>query len=93
MATKNRLRNATIAESNKISLAHFTETPMWRLLRPIDTAMVDSQNEFKEAREPTVPYESDVQVPVKHDFSETFYREKFDGFFLEKVSGIILLII
>ena len=38
-------------------------------------------------------YESDVQVLVKHVFSETFEREDSMGNVLEKVSDIILLII
>ena len=33
---------------------------------------------------PTVPDGRDVQVPVKHEFSETFERDKFDGKFFVK---------
>ena len=33
---------------------------------------------------PTVLDESDVQVPVKHDFSDIFERDKFDGEFVVK---------
>ena len=36
-------------------------------------------NEFTGARAPTVPYNSDVQVTVQHDFSETFERETYAG--------------
>ena len=41
--------------------------------------MVEPQNEFTVARAPIVPDESEVQLPVKHEFSEIFGREKFDG--------------
>ena len=58
---------------------NFPETATWCLLRPIDTPVVDSHNEFTGSREPTIPDDSYVQVPVKHDFSEIFEREKIDG--------------
>ena len=93
MDLQNRVRNATMAKAKKTALAYFPVTSTWRSLILIDIPVVDPQNEFKEARSSTALYDRYVQVPVKHDFSETFYREKFDGFFLEKVSGIILLII
>ena len=38
--------NVTMAESNKTTLAHFPETAMWRLLRLINTDVVDPKNEF-----------------------------------------------
>ena len=41
--------------------------------------MVKTNNELSGSREPTVLYDSDVQVTVKYDFGETFEREKFDG--------------
>ena len=41
---QNRLRNVTLGESNKTGLAYFTETSKWLLLRPIDTAVVDTQH-------------------------------------------------
>ena len=84
MDMQNRVRNVTMAEANKTPLAHFMETATWRLLRPIDTPAVEPQNEFTGDRAPSVPYYSDVQVPVKHDFSNTFERDKFDGRFLGK---------
>ena len=41
--------------------------------------MVEPQNEFTVTRAPIVPDESEVQFPVKHEFSDIFEREKFDG--------------
>ena len=41
--------------------------------------MVDPQNEFAVDRSPSVTYDSEVKVPVKHEFSETFEREQLDG--------------
>ena len=70
-----------MVKSNKTPLAHFPETEIWLLLRPIDTAVVEHNNEFKGSRLTTVSYDSDIQVPAKHEFSETFEREKFDGDF------------
>ena len=81
---QNRLRNITMAEANYTNLAHFMVMATWRLLRPIDTSAVYPQNEFTGAREPTFPDDSGVQVPVKHDFSEIFEREKFDGKFVDE---------
>ena len=66
----------------KTSLANFPEKGTWHLLRPIPTAVVESYNEFTGDRTPTVPDNSYVQISVKHDFSETFEREKFDGVLL-----------
>ena len=43
--------------------------------------MVDPKNYFTGARAPTLPADRELQVPLKHDFSETFEREKFDGDF------------
>ena len=77
LAMQKRLRNVTIAKSNKTTLAHFLETEIWRLLRTINKAVVQPQNELSGARSPIVPYAGDVQVAVNHDFSETFEREKF----------------
>ena len=75
---QNRLRNVTITEANRTALGHFlSETKTWSLLGPIDTAVVEPQNEFAGARAPTVPDDSEVQMPVKHDFSEIFAREIF----------------
>ena len=79
VAIQNRVRNVTMYESNKKALAHYTETLTCRSLRLIKTPVVEPQNEFTGARAPTVPYGSDVQVPVKYDFSEKFEREQFDG--------------
>ena len=81
---QNRVRDITMARSNKTDLVHFTETTMWCFLRPIDISVIEPQNEFTGDRAPSVPYYSDVQVPVKHDFSNTFERDKFDGRFLGK---------
>ena len=60
------------------------ETATWRLIRPIDQNLVEPQNEFVGDRVPTLPYGSDVQVLVKHDFIEKFPREIFDGKFVRK---------
>ena len=57
---------------------------MWLLIIPIDTSMVYPHNEFTGAKAPKVPDESDVQVPVNHDFCETFERDNFDGKFVGK---------
>ena len=52
---------------------------MWRLLRKIDTPVVDHQNKFAVARAKTLPDDSEAQVPVKHAFSETYEREQICG--------------
>ena len=49
------------------------------MFRPIDTPVVEPHNELAAARETTVSKYSEVQVPLNHDFNETFYRERFDG--------------
>ena len=41
--------------------------------------MVEPYNKLVVSRATTFPYSSEVLVPVKHDFSETFEREKLDG--------------
>ena len=69
---QNRLRNFTLSKANTTDLAHFPETLMWHLIRPIDTAVAEPHNLFAEARATTVPDDNNVQVPVKHDYSETF---------------------
>ena len=51
----------------------------WLSLIPIKTSVVEPQNEFTVDRAPIVPDESEVQFPVKHEFSEIFEREQFDG--------------
>ena len=55
---------------------------MWHTLIPIDTPVMEPQNEFTGAGAPTVPDDSDVQVPVKHYFSNTFERDESDGKFV-----------
>ena len=84
MDIQNRLRNGTMAKANKTTLENFSETVIWRLLVPINTYMVEPQNEFTGDTAPTVLYYSGVQVPVKHAFNETFEREKSDGGFVGK---------
>ena len=84
VAIQNRLSNVKIAESNKTALVHFPETATWRWVVMINTDVVDPQNEFSGYMSLTVPYGSDVQVPVKHEFSETFERDKFDEKFIGK---------
>ena len=44
-----------MAEANKTALDRLPETAMWRFLRPINTAVVDSQYEFTGDMAPTVP--------------------------------------
>ena len=44
VAIKKILRNFTMPEVKKTAQAHFQETEMCRLLRPIDTAMAEPQN-------------------------------------------------
>ena len=73
------LINATMEETNKTALAHFLEIAMWRLLRLINTAVVDTSNEFTGYMAQKFLDDSYIKVPVKYDFSETFEREKFDG--------------
>ena len=68
-----------MAKANKTDLVYFPEMEMWRSLRPINTPVMEPHNEFSEVREPTVTDESDVQVPVKHEFSDIFEREKLYG--------------
>ena len=46
--------------------------------------MVDNYNEFTGDREPALSDDSDVHVTVKHDFSETFERDKLDGKYIGK---------
>ena len=76
--------NVTMAESNKNALAHFLETATWRLIKSIDTAVVDPRNEFAGDRAQKVLDESYIKMPAKHDFSKIFEREKFDGNFSVK---------
>ena len=67
-------------KANKTALTHFPESAMRCFLIPTYTAVVGPQNEFIRSRSQTFRDDSDVQaVPVKHDFGETFYREKFYG--------------
>ena len=73
-----------MAEAKKTELAHFPEMAMWSFLRPIDKPAVQTQNTFSRYKAPTDSYDIDVQVPVKHDFSETFQRDRFDGRFVGK---------
>ena len=73
-----------MAKANKTIFKYFPETEMWHLLTPIDTDVVDPHNEFSRSRAITSPYDIDVQVPAKHDFSETFERDKIDGKFVGK---------
>ena len=77
VSMQNRLRNVTMAEANKNAFAHFPETEMWRLLRPIDTAVVEPQNEFVGARAPTVPYYSGDFVPLSNDKIDAMKKEDF----------------
>ena len=35
------VKNVTMDEANKTALAHFPEMAVWRLIRPIDKAVVD----------------------------------------------------
>ena len=72
-------------------MAHFTDTATWRLLIKIDTDVEKSQNELSGAREPKVPDDSVVQVPGKHDFSETFEKGNFIVNLLVKVDCIIFV--
>ena len=65
-----------MAKSNITTLAHLTEVVMWCSLGPIVAPMVKTQNKFTGVRAQTIPDESDVQVPVQHDFSVTFERNK-----------------
>ena len=46
MSLQNRLRNFTMAKSNKTVLAHFPEKATRSLFRLIDTAVVEPQNKF-----------------------------------------------
>ena len=52
---------------------------MWHSLILIETPVVEPQNYFTVYRTPTVPDDSELQVPVNHEFSETFERETLDG--------------
>ena len=53
---------------------------------------MEPQNEFAMVRAPSFPYNSKVQVPVNHDFSEKFDRGGIDRKELAKVSFTILLL-
>ena len=66
-------------ESNKKALAYFPETETWHALILIKIPMVDPQNELTAGRAPTALDDSRVKMPVKHELSEKFEREKFDG--------------
>ena len=56
-----------MVEANNTALAHLTEMVMWILLIPINIDLLDPHKILSGARAPTVPDESEVQVPVKHD--------------------------
>ena len=51
-ATQNRVWNVTMAKAIENALAHFLEMSTWRLLRTIDTPVVEPQNKFAVARAP-----------------------------------------
>ena len=44
LAMQKRLRDFIMTKVKKTAQANFPETAMWRLLRPIDTAVVEPQN-------------------------------------------------
>ena len=74
-----KVRNVTMAKSNKTALEHFPETATGCLLGTIDKDVVDTHKEFTGDRSPTVSVDSDVQeIPTNNDFSKTFEKEKFD---------------
>ena len=68
-----------MTKPDKKDLAQYPETATWCLLRMINTPVVDPHNEFTATMAPAVPEYSYVQVTVKHNFSETFERKKYDG--------------
>ena len=78
VSMQNRVRNVTMAKAKKKDLVNFPETATLRSLRLIKTPVVDPQNEFAVARAPKFLDDSEVQVPVKHNFDETFERDKFN---------------
>ena len=73
---------------------YFPETATWHSLKPINTPVVEPQNEFSGARAVTFPYDSDVQVcqrimtSARHLIGINVMEDC-----LEKLSGIILLIV
>ena len=66
-------------KSNKKALEYFPEMATQCALITIKPPVVDSHNQFAPNRSQTVPDVSEVQIPKKHDFSETFERDKVDG--------------
>ena len=68
-----------MVKANTTALAHSTEMAIWRLLIPTNTALLEPQKNLSGARAPTVPHDSEVQVPVKHEFREVFEMYKLDG--------------
>ena len=80
-----------MVKANMTALANFTDMEMWRLLIPTNTDLLEPHKNLSGARSPTVPNDSEVQVPVKHDFREVFEREQFDGKFVGKGEFIIFV--
>ena len=68
-----------MAKSNRKDMAYFPETATWHTLRPIKNSVVEPQSELSQDKASTVPFESEVQFPVNHDFSDTFKRGGFHG--------------
>ena len=66
-------------EANKKALASFLATETCCVLIPIETPVMDPQNEFIQSRAPTIPYYSEVLVPENHEFGDKFERERLYG--------------
>ena len=71
-----------MTEDNKFLWSILRKRRREKILIVIDTVVVDPQNEFSGDRAPTAPDDSAVQVPVNHDFSDIFERDKFDCIFV-----------
>ena len=68
-----------MVEAKKKALASFLVTAMCCVLIPIETTVMEPQNEFIQYRAPKTPYCSEVLVPENHEFSDKFESEQLYG--------------
>ena len=78
-----KVPNVTNEEMNRKPLSGFLHAEKWCALKPDVSPKIEPDNDFK-FRALVVPDNAQTQIPIKHNFSQTFERDEFDGRVMNK---------
>ena len=84
--------NVTNEEMNRKALSGFPHTAKWQALKPDVPPGIETNTEI-ECPARMVPDNSHNQIPIKHNFRQTFECDEFDGIVMNESEVLCVFVL